>query len=132
MKRFLALAAAAATLTLTACSSNDGPAEPEPAANTEQATGASAESTPLSQEEWVELCGPEGTAPDDPKCFEDSANPTVKVGEWGELVQTFGAGVRVGMRWSRIDERKEQEARNQPAYRDGQSVFNYKPNKKFK
>ncbi len=35
------------------------------------------------------------------------------------------------MRWSRIDERKEQEDRNEPAYRDGQSVFEYKPNKKF-
>lgn len=48
------------------------------------------------------------------------------------LIFVIGAGVRVGMRWSRIDERKEQEARNQPAYRDGQSVFNYKPNKKLK
>ena len=48
------------------------------------------------------------------------------------LIFVIGAGVRVGMRWSRIDERKEQEARNQPAYRNGQSVFNYKPSKKFK
>ena len=48
------------------------------------------------------------------------------------LIFVIGAGVRIGMRWSQIDERKEQEARNQPAYRDGQSVFNYKPNKKFK
>lgn len=48
------------------------------------------------------------------------------------LIFVIGAGVRIGMRWSRIDERKEQEARNQPGYRDGQSVFNYKPKKKFK
>lgn len=48
------------------------------------------------------------------------------------LIFVIATGVRIGMRWSRIDERKEQEARNQPAYRDGQSVFNYKPNKKFK
>ena len=92
MKRFLALAAAAAALTLTACSSNDTTAEPEADPSADQASESSAESTPLSQEEWVELCGPEGTAPDDPKCFEDSANPTVKVGEWGELVQTFDDG----------------------------------------
>lgn len=54
------------------------------------------------------------------------------------LIFVIGAGVRVGMRWSRIDERKEQIARSKlrssqdAAYRDGDPMFNYKPKKKFK
>lgn len=53
------------------------------------------------------------------------------------LVFIIGAGVRVGMRWSRIDERKERITRGEippdqvSTYRDGESMFNYKPQKKF-
>ena len=38
------------------------------------------------------------------------------------MIFVIGAGVRVGMRWSRIDERKEQEQRNSAGF---------EPNKKF-
>lgn len=53
------------------------------------------------------------------------------------LVFVIGAGVRVGMRWSRIDERKERITRGEippdqvSTYRDGESMFDYKPQKKF-
>lgn len=53
------------------------------------------------------------------------------------LVFVIGAGVRVGMRWSRIDERKERITRGEippdqvSTYRDGESMFDYKPQKNF-
>lgn len=53
------------------------------------------------------------------------------------LIFIIGAGVRVGMRWSRIDERKERIRRGEipqsqlSTYRDGESMFDYKPKKKF-
>lgn len=49
------------------------------------------------------------------------------------FVFIIGAGVRVGMRWSRNDERKERIARGElvpdPAstYRRGESKFDYRP-----
>lgn len=47
------------------------------------------------------------------------------------LILVIAQGVRVGMRWSRKDERRELETAGQP-YRPGESVFNYKPQQKFK
>lgn len=54
------------------------------------------------------------------------------------LILVIAQGVRVGMRWSRKDERHEQIHRGEiprsqlSTYRDGESMFNYKPKKKFK
>lgn len=54
------------------------------------------------------------------------------------LILVIAQGVRVGMRWSRKDERHEQIARGEippsqlSTYRDGEYMFNYKPKKKFK
>lgn len=47
------------------------------------------------------------------------------------LILVIAQGVRIGMRWSRKDERREQESAGQ-AYRPGESIFNYKPQQKFK
>ncbi|WP_434590817.1 hypothetical protein [Brevibacterium sp. 1718] len=47
------------------------------------------------------------------------------------LILVIAQGVRLGMRWSRKDELREQEAAGEQ-YRPGESVFNYKPQKKFK
>lgn len=49
------------------------------------------------------------------------------------LIFVIGAGVRVGMRWSRIDERKEQITRGErppdqsSTSRKGEPMFDYKP-----
>lgn len=53
------------------------------------------------------------------------------------LILVIAQGVRVGMRWSRKDERIERVDRgDMPAsdlstYRKGESMFNYKPRDKF-
>lgn len=47
------------------------------------------------------------------------------------LILVIAQGVRVGMRWSRRDERRELETADQP-YRPGESIFNYKPQQRFK
>lgn len=47
------------------------------------------------------------------------------------LILVIAQGVRVGMRWSRKDERRERETAGEP-YRPGESIFNYKPQQKFK
>lgn len=49
------------------------------------------------------------------------------------LILVIAQGVRVGMRWSRIDERKERISRGElppdqlSTYRKGESMFDYKP-----
>lgn len=54
------------------------------------------------------------------------------------LILVIAQGFRVGMRWSRKDECHEQIGRGElprsqlSTYRDGESMFNYKPKKKFK
>lgn len=54
------------------------------------------------------------------------------------LILVIAQGVRVGIRWSRKDERLEGIARGEispsqlSTYRDGESMFNYKSKKKFK
>lgn len=54
------------------------------------------------------------------------------------LILVIAQGVRVGMRWSRNDERLERVDSGEldpgklSKYRDGESMFNYKPKKKFK
>lgn len=53
------------------------------------------------------------------------------------LILVIAQGVRIGMRWSRKDERLERVDRGEiplsqlSTYRDGESMFNYKPKKKF-
>lgn len=47
------------------------------------------------------------------------------------MILVIAQGVRIGMRWSRKDERRERETVGLP-HRPGQSVFNYKPQRKFK
>ncbi|MGO2813390.1 MAG: hypothetical protein ACTIBG_18180 [Brevibacterium aurantiacum] len=47
------------------------------------------------------------------------------------MILVIAQGVRIGMRWSRKDERRERETAGVP-YRPGESVFNYKPQQKFK
>ena len=47
------------------------------------------------------------------------------------LILVIAQGVRIGMRWSRKDERREQETAGEQ-YRPGESIFNYKPQQKFK
>lgn len=42
------------------------------------------------------------------------------------LILVIAQGVRVGMRWSRKDERRERETAGIP-YRLGESVFDYRP-----
>lgn len=72
MKRTLLAVAAAAAIALTGCSSNTTPEADatSPASPTDEP--APAESTPLSQAEWVDLCAPDGgTNPDDPQCTAD-------------------------------------------------------------
>ena len=44
------------------------------------------------------------------------------------LILVIAQGVRIGMRWSRKDERRERETAGIP-YRPGESVFDYKPKK---
>lgn len=54
------------------------------------------------------------------------------------LILVIAQGVRIGMRWSRKDERHERIDRGEmpqsqiAKYRDGESMFNYKPKKKLK
>lgn len=105
MKKLILAIAAASALALAGCSTDTASPPAESSAPVEQTDAATASATPLSQEDWVSLCGPEGTAPDDPQCFEDSANPTVKVGEWGELVQTYDDGETQssGIRVDKVD-----------------------------
>jgi hypothetical protein len=45
------------------------------------------------------------------------------------FVLVITQGVRVGMRWSRKDERRERETAG-ILYQPGESVFNYKPEKR--
>lgn len=45
------------------------------------------------------------------------------------LILVIAQGVRIGMRWSRKDERRERETAGIP-YRPGESVFNYKSEKR--
>lgn len=47
------------------------------------------------------------------------------------MILVIAQGVRIGMRWSRKDERRERETAGVP-YRPGESVFNYKPQQRFK
>lgn len=47
------------------------------------------------------------------------------------LILVIAQGVRIGMRWSRKDEQRERETAGQ-SYRLGESIFNYKPQQKFK
>lgn len=54
------------------------------------------------------------------------------------LVLVIAQGVRVGMRWSRKDERIERVDRGEippsqlSTYRNGESMFDYRPDGKFK
>lgn len=71
MKRTLLALTAATALVLTGCSGNSSP-EPEETSSAPEGGEAQSESTPLSQDEWIDLCAPDGgTNPDDPKCTED-------------------------------------------------------------
>lgn len=45
------------------------------------------------------------------------------------FILVIARGMRVGMRWSRKVERRERESAGTP-YRPGESVFNYKPEKR--
>lgn len=61
----------AAALFLSSCGTGADPgtsAEPSAMTSTSE---PSPPSTPLSQAEWVEMCGPEGTDPGNPRCTED-------------------------------------------------------------
>lgn len=64
---------AAAAIALTGCASNSSPQASSPSTSAEQTKPAIATATPLSQAEWVELCGPDGTFPDDPQCTADKS-----------------------------------------------------------
>ncbi|AZL10118.1 hypothetical protein [Brevibacterium aurantiacum] len=71
MKRTLLATIAVTALMLAGCSTNSAPKAESDTQTPAQEEVATAEPTPLSQAEWVELCGPEGTAPDDPQCTAD-------------------------------------------------------------
>lgn len=71
MKRTFFAIAATAAIALTGCSGNSSPQANSPSPSAVQSEPTKAAATPLSQAEWVELCGPEGTAPDDPQCTAD-------------------------------------------------------------
>lgn len=64
---------AAAAIALTGCASNSSPQASSPSTSAEQTKPAQAKATPLSQAEWVELCGPDGTSPDDRQCTADKS-----------------------------------------------------------
>lgn len=49
--------------------------EAEPAGTKSSKTEPAEQKTPLSQEEWVKLCGDDGLDPDSPRCTEDQADP---------------------------------------------------------
>lgn len=99
MKRTLLALAAATAIALTGCS-NDSSPETDDSSSSPDGAEAQAESTPLSQEEWIELCAPDGgTNPDDPKCTEDlgegdeegmadDESLNEKQGEWFEFTTT--------------------------------------------
>lgn len=128
MKKLILTIAAASALALAGCSTDTASPPAESSAPVEQADAATASATPLSQEDWVNLCGPEGTAPDDPQCFEDSANPTVKVGEWGELVQTYDDGETQssGIRVDKVDYKTTlPEAASNPDWEGGDEPPQY-------
>lgn len=71
MKRTLLATIAVTALMLAGCSTSSAPKAESDTPTPAQEKAATTEPTPLSQAEWVELCGPEGTDPDDPQCTAD-------------------------------------------------------------
>lgn len=71
---FASTAVVALALTLTGCGGSDNQPESADSPAQEQLNApanTAAASTPLSQEEWVELCASGGTDPENERCFED-------------------------------------------------------------
>lgn len=104
MKRTIFVTVAATAIALSGCSNSAAPkAESGASSSTQEAVATAAEPTPLSQAEWVELCGPDGTAPDDPQCTADMSTGDEepmddsdfmeKQGEWFVFTTTDDADI---------------------------------------
>ncbi|GAA1937407.1 hypothetical protein GCM10009689_17450 [Brevibacterium antiquum] len=87
-KKFLATLAAA--IALTGCASNSSSQVSSPSTSAEQTEPAKATTTPLSQAEWVELCGPDGTSPDDPQCTADMSTGDEEPMEGSDFMEKQG------------------------------------------
>lgn len=114
MKKLPLVIAVAAALSLAGCGGSQNTTEPVSSPNQTEAAPVSepaTEATPLSQEEWVEMCGPEGTDPENERCFEDQlaqdesteiSDYDGKQGEWVPF-KTIGSDDMI-IEWSiRID-----------------------------
>ncbi|GAA4283800.1 hypothetical protein GCM10022261_13310 [Brevibacterium daeguense] len=66
-----AVIAASAAIVLSGCGSTGSDAESLEVEAKEQEQSPSSEPTPLTQAEWAEMCLPDGTDPDSPRCTED-------------------------------------------------------------
>lgn len=74
MKKISLAISVIAALSLAGCGNSQDKATPSETGTQSQAAPAAepaVETTPLSQEEWIELCGEDGTDPENERCFED-------------------------------------------------------------
>lgn len=75
---------------LAGCSTSSAPKNEADTPAPAQGEAATAEPTPLSQAEWVELCGPEGTDPGDPQCTADMSTGDEEPLDDSDFMETQG------------------------------------------